>query len=139
MTDRELLEAAAKAAGYKCWRSKHGYLNVTRPDGTEFYACTSWGNFDPHTGKEIPEPTLADAVLEDNWNPLIDDGDAFRLALLLDISYFTDFGLNNIVCQWWCDGEEPQQFTHHIGSSDSITATRRAIVRAAAEIGRAMK
>ena len=63
------------------------------------------------------------------WNPLTDDGDAMRLAVKLnmtlavgiarsDAGEFTEFGL--------C-GEDP------------YAATRRAIVRAAAETGRSMK
>jgi hypothetical protein len=85
MTDRELLELAAKAAGY--WAAEFNCpANLPRPD----------------------------------WNPLTDDGDALRLAVKLNL---------------WeavCDGYQ------HADSSDSdpYAATRRAIVRAAAEIGR---
>lgn len=52
MTDRELLKAAAEAAGYEY--AKHGGYIVV--DG-------------------IPG----------NWNPLNDDGDAFRLAVKLGV------------------------------------------------------
>ena len=65
-----------------------------------------------------------------NWNPLTDDGDALRLAVKLGMLGDTDkfFGLveNNYALGKW-------------NSSDPYAATRRAIVRAAAEIGREMK
>ncbi len=65
------------------------------------------------------------------WNPIEDDGDALRLAMKLRIRIAGSgqrvvafYGLR----EFWAD-EEDEQFA----------ATRRAIVRAAAEIGRAMK
>ena len=66
------------------------------------------------------------------WNPLTDDGDALRLAvkLRLELGFPKEycvwsFGTNGVVCT-----EDP--------SNDPYAATRRAIVRAAAEIGREM-
>jgi hypothetical protein len=53
MTDRELLELAAKAAGI--------YLAFGGPDGDMARRTDTW----------------------DNWNPLTDDGDALRLAVKL--------------------------------------------------------
>lgn len=53
----------------------------------------------------------------ERWNPLSDDGDALRLAVKLGIPVFPSPGEND---------------------SDAQAATRRAIVRAAAEIGRSM-
>jgi hypothetical protein len=59
MKDRELLEMAAKAAGYE--------VNVAKGGG-------SWIN----DGSKIwPK-----------WNPITDDGDALRLAVKLDLSIF---------------------------------------------------
>ena len=67
------------------------------------------------------------------WNPLTDDGDAMRLAVKLKID----------VC--WNNNEGPWEVNAWprigIGSgedenNDSYAATRRAIVRAAAEIGK---
>ena len=89
MTDRELLELAAKAAG-----------------------------IDVHTIED------ADGVLHwDGWNPLADDGDALRLAVKLNI----DAGKPGMRLRIdWRSWEDP------------YAATRRAIVRAAAEIGKAM-
>ena len=100
MTDRELLELAAKAAGIEVF----------------------W-----HAGWNLP-------VLKRNnqaWNPLTDDGDALRLAVNLKLSV-------------WFEEREHHEWTHIIWVSpvfepytgDVNAATRRAIVRAAAEIGR---
>lgn len=65
--------------------------------------------------------------IESEWNPLHNDGDALRLAVALNI-----------------DINEAQRALHdEIGNleyhRDKYAATRRAIVRAAAEIGKAMK
>ena len=108
MTDRELLELAAKAAGIEWAYEETGtfyLLNPLRP-----------------------------------WDPLTDDGDALRLAVKLGMDVCIDARYEN----------EPR--THVIGFSDDVgagtldaieahgsdpyAATRRAIVRAAAEIGR---
>ena len=97
-TDRELLELAAKAAGYEY--AKHGGYIVV--DG-------------------IPG----------NWNPLTDDGDALRLAVKLEIDLW--FGCGGLSAHGLAmDIEEDY-------GRDRCAATRRAIVRAAAEIGKAMK
>ncbi|NLC21506.1 MAG: hypothetical protein GX771_06295 [Halomonadaceae bacterium] len=77
-------------------------------------------------------PGHAAQMMDSGWNPLTDDGDALRLAVKLDIG--TDSNLSRV----WafsctrdiCEEEEK--------GSDPVSATRRAIVRAAAEIGRAM-
>jgi hypothetical protein len=98
MTDRDLLELAAKAAGM--W-------NDTDP----------WNGMLKSTGQY--------------WNPLTDDGDALRLAVKLEMiitcaqktSVYVGVQPNNIL--------ERQK-------NDPFAATRRAIVRAAAEIGRAL-
>lgn len=62
----------------------------------------------------------------DWWNPLEDDGDALRLAVRLRITPHIDGNLTD------CEGCTEAHL------SDPCAATRRAIVRAAAEIGRAM-
>jgi hypothetical protein len=58
------------------------------------------------------------------WNPLYDDGDALRLAVQLGL-----LGAPFMTLAW----------IEALGDSDSYAATRRAIVRAAAEIGRGME
>lgn len=103
MTDRELLELAAKALGLT------------------------------YTGEAVPEPEIAAGLLKCGWNPLVNDGDALKLAVRLRISLAMTENIVDAQCkvamcsEAW--GEHP----------DPYAATRRAIVRAAAEIGRAMK
>lgn len=66
-----------------------------------------------------------------DWNPLTDDGDALRLAvkLSLHISVFVDaIGV----------GTPGAGYDELKYEGDPLAATRRAIVRAAAEIGKAM-
>lgn len=64
------------------------------------------------------------------WNPLDDDGDALRLAnkLRMDILH-NDLGLTVSVCSHCVDWKDE----HH--GDDVHSATRRAIVRVAAEMG----
>ena len=99
MNDRELLELAAKAAGY---------------DG-----LGSWDENAMWDGEGW------------HWNPLTDDGDALRLAVTLGLylniysasmhQTFAGTGLHI--------ADEPH-------GADPYAATRRAIVRAAAEIAK---
>lgn len=111
MTDRELLELAAKAAGLEfdpTYKNAHG-LKVVR-DGA---VCQS------------------DQIL---WNPIIDDNDALRLAVRLGIAPIQD--KNNKVCAaYWTD----VHCCHSAYKDDPYAATRRAIVRAAAEIGKGLE
>jgi len=70
-----------------------------------------------------------------DWNPLTDDGDALRLAVEVGLSIM--FDRDSVQVSASGDGEFCAAFAMEaINSSES--ATRRAIVRAAAEIGRAM-
>jgi len=97
MTDRELLELAAKAIGLKL---KYNYLG----------------------GRDANQP----------WDPLEDDGDALRLAvkLRMHVSIFADaIGI----------GTPGGGYTETKWVDDANAATRRAITRAAAEIGKEMK
>ena len=100
MTDTELLELAAKAAGY----SFDGY--VLRNNNTEF----------EYSG----------------WNPLEDDGDAFRLAVSLGLTVVVETDM--VFCR---NQKSDKVFREQ--PKDRYTSTRKAIVRAAAEIGKAMK
>ena len=111
MTDRELLELAAKAAG----------ITLKFP-------------YDPSTYQPVDcvPPRRTDTW--ENWNPLTDDGDALRLAVALGLSLRTTRGFEP-------DESRAISNKHELGASylhgmDSYAATRRAIVRAAAEIGR---
>jgi hypothetical protein len=103
MTDRELLEAAAKAVG--------------NPSGTS---------------------RASGGLLRANglyWNPLTDDGDALRLAvkLRLDLTFYATALLNT---EYVYVGDSHTRTELHL---DDLAATRRAIVRAAAAIGKEMK
>lgn len=101
MDDKELLERAAKAAGY-------GELRI------------------------LDDSSII--VNSRRWNPLADDGDALRLAVKLGIDI--SFMLANAVAQTITGiGEHDTVVeTHEQIYPDSCAATRRAIVRAAAEI-----
>ena len=98
MTDRELLELAAKAAG----------IEVIGPMGDDGLTLFN--------GK--------------HWNPLADDGDAFRLMVKLGIHVMHSKHKVRAGRKLVQDGpcEEDKR-------PDPLAATRRAIVRAAAEIG----
>ncbi len=116
MTDRELLEDAAKAAGIN--------LDLTlRPDGKPL-GCLERG--------------LAINDVPGWWNPLTDDGDAFELAVKLRL----DIGFEKLyMVSVWCrplDDWIIERCDDGMGS-DIAEKTRRAIVRAAAEIGEEMK
>lgn len=114
MSDRELLQDAAKAAGIDAhwgdgWQSDMMFIPVPRPHSP--------------------------LVTNVQWNPLADDGDALRLAVRC-----------GIVVEY--RREVPACFAYHYALKlevmqrndelDPYAATRRAIVRAAAEIGRQM-
>ncbi|WP_430283927.1 hypothetical protein [Pseudomonas aeruginosa] len=121
MNDRTLLELAARAAGVKArwfrvnqWRQVGGNKKQTGQEDV----------FGTHHSKP--------------WNPLTDDGHALRLAvrLNLDIRYECyDAGVAVIVGGAWDNAPEA---LHEIFERDGPSATRRAIVRAAAEIGKSM-
>ena len=107
MTDRELLELAAKAAGIDAVYEKE-YL--------------TW--FD--RGRPF-RPA---------WNPLTDDGDALRLAVKLELLVDIETCYHVIACK------ELMACVEHIGNDGNgciYAATRRAIVRAAAEIGKGLE
>ena len=90
-------------------------------------------------GIELPNPTLRvthmRGVAPKVWNPLTDDGDALRLAVKLNMTVRCYMGNTcaqvSVPGQRYADADE----TDH---ANPTAATRRAIVRAAAEIGRAM-
>ena len=108
-TDRELLELAAKAAGIA--------FEFCRP---ELGGCLAGGRW---------------------WDPLTDDGDALRLAVklrlqirMLDKCVFVETDPETLLGQ-----SSVSELEMYGRDPDPYSATRRAIVRAAAEIGRAME
>ena len=108
--ERTLLGFAAKAAGI---------LLAHWNDGGECYSSGP--------GFILPSNAI--------WNPLTDDGDALRLAVRLGIEYVYGYGL---------DDEVQRVIVYDdlhvmVQDGDVCAAVRLAIVRAAAEIGKAMK
>jgi len=69
------------------------------------------------------------------WNPLEDDGDALRLAVRLGIKFRWHATLHQALA-WLPLGDEVQVNCEDF-NGDEFIATRRAIVLAAAEIGKA--
>lgn len=118
MDDKELLKMAAKAAGFgapdtggTCWTESE----YPRRSGLHGALWNYVGHMDT----------------AELWNPLTDDGDALRLAVKLGLVITPNYHV-----------EQPSmgviEFTGIEDSPDPYTPTRRAIVRAAAEIGKAM-
>ncbi len=68
------------------------------------------------------------------WRPLTDDADALRLAVKLGLH--VDIADSSLSVYFWID--ELCDSADEDFNDDACAATRRAIVRAAAEIGRSM-
>lgn len=115
MTDRELLELAARAAGVKV--PEQG----------------PWSGVDPMFGG-VYTLNMDGTKFESKWNPLTDDGEALRLAVKLQISVTQNIiRVEASTIQLTLD----RVFIHEDTlNQDANIATRRAIVRAAAEIGK---
>ena len=111
MIDRELLELAAKAENRE------------------------WFHYSSGHGKGLccKAPGMS---VEYYWNPLEDDGDALRLAVKLyfDVSVYKadEFGPDCTIAA----GYESSAYHKEAHSDDPYAATRRAIVLAAAELGK---
>ena len=117
MSDRELLEDAAKAAG----------LTVHAKHQTSRDACGA-GDVGLWISNESP-----------CWNPITDDGDALRLMVKLRMCVgIIPSNIKDGYATVTLAPANPVEIgeTHN---ADPLAATRRAIVRAAAEIGRSMK
>ena len=105
MTDRELLEMSAKAAGVD---------------------VAGWND-----GRE-PYSSGLGLILESNviWNPLISNGDALALTIKLNLMVDCMKDRADVIGH---NGSVVRHIVSH--GADPYAATRRAIVRAAAEIG----
>jgi hypothetical protein len=119
MTDRELLEEAANAAG------------LTSTDDMRIL----WLAKQAEQGRELSRLDVAACIASHGgdfgWNPLTDDGDALRLAVKLRLEL--GFGVPGRVYAFKRGG-----FKEEAGEPiepDENAATRRVIVRAAAAIG----
>ena len=112
MDDRELLEMAAKAAGYKI---------------LEHHQSARDALVDPKTAS-----LWIDGV-STGWNPLWDDGHALRLAVKLRINLH--FCESDAMTTAYAEGGIQGAAVDFM--DDPYAATRRAIVRAAAELARA--
>jgi hypothetical protein len=110
MTVRELLELAAKAAGF----------------------ALEWDG-----PPDLWQPMFYKGKTYHEWNPLTDDGDALRLAVALKLNVF-HAAQSAYALESDDDGKYEMQVRYIDADNDPYAATRRAIVRAAAEIGRAM-
>lgn len=107
MTDRELLENAAKAAG----------LTIHANNQASRDACGAGD-----VGLWISRESTC-------WNPLTDDSAALRLAVKLKMNIHLDSNMVDV------DPDGVSWFSEAY-LDDPYAATRRAIVRAAAEIGK---
>lgn len=118
MSDRELLELSAKASGINIQQWQSGVVEVR------------------------------DGIIT-AWNPLTDDGDAFRLAVKLGIavtpypiytrpkhSVIADVKVMSILIR---EGNEKENAHVEIYGDDPCASTRRAIVKAAAEMAKSSK
>lgn len=109
MTDEELLTLAAKAAGYTLWW-KEGICK----------------------GGPYRAPFIGDKP----WRPLEDDGDAFRLAVKLEMRVSVFNGVVEVDAGYNYGGSCCYDVHDEVDTQeDPYAATRRAIVRAAAELG----
>lgn len=113
-TDRELLEAAAKAAGIEIVGPVEKFI-------VQFD--------DRHRGGLI---VVNDQGGHSAWNPLHDDGDALRLAVKLMMSVEIS---EHEASTYAYAGPVDRKWAMELWSGDILVATRRAIVRAAAAIG----
>ena len=111
-TDRELLELAARAAGFVFTHDLEHEVKGKRK-GPFIIRRSNWTQ----------------------WNPLQDDGDALRLAvsLKLDVQFFDGYA------EIHAGGDGLTSAAVETYAQDMQAATRRAIVRAAAAIGEVMK
>lgn len=113
MSEQQLLELAAKSVG----------INGT------------WCQFPGMIQRHGFDGAIYDEVECEYWNPLADDGDALRLAVDLSLQVKPcETGVD--VCdeaggEVWCEFTEPNSCHYQM--------TRRAIVCAAAEMGKAMQ
>lgn len=119
MTDKEMLELAAKAIGVKAMYGR---------------ACEGIEG-------RLLHPKGGGLLCMNNlyWNPLADDGDALRLVVACRLTVCTD-GSTTVSAHEAHRHDDGVFVTQSIDRCESKqAATRRAITRAAAEIGKSMQ
>lgn len=111
MTDRELLELAAKAYGLDDYKWREEYHCMVGPE--RMYHAPNF------------------------WNPLVDDGDALRLAgkLSIDIEHGDDEG-PAIYAGYYVAMSGRKRYCIELVKNNACNAIRRAVTRAAADIGK---
>lgn len=107
MTDRELLELAAKTAGLN-FRFSYDRPVVSK--------------------SSVKDEANYEVAAWENWNPLTDEGDRYRLLKALKMGI--DFDAQSVI--YTLDGYVCEESFREDGDD------ARAVLRAAAEIGRAM-
>ena len=117
MEDKELIELAAKAYGFGDPEGNFVWTESEYPLGSKTNGAL-WNYMGWCDTAEL-------------WNPLTDDGDALRLAVNIGISIeVSDYGVDAVI-------QSGRKFE---GWGSCIEcATRRAITRAAAQIGKEME
>ncbi len=108
MNDKELLERAAKAGGVVVIRSR-----LDDPMHKDLLVENSYRNPFQQAGP---------------WNPLVDDGDALRLAVKLGLELW--FSPSSVTAYHY----DLPRIVRESLENDRYAATRRAIVRAAAAL-----
>jgi hypothetical protein len=112
MTDKELLELAAKAAGYEI-------------------------NFDEPLNNYYPHGYDDNGDVDAWWNPLTNDGDALRLAADLRLTIEV-FDKQSVAHTYFANNGRLDYVMADSRGDDRRLNTRTAIVRTAARIGKAM-
>ncbi len=128
MSDKELLDLAAKAAGFGAPGSGRTIWTLSEYPKRSGRHGALWNYVGNMDAAEL-------------WNPLADDGDALRLAVALNLDILQEpvsSKSNAVEVVANIEGIEFQPWAWECRAPDPCAATRRAIVRAAAEIGRAM-
>lgn len=129
MTDKELLELAAKACGFKKVSATYHSDDDGYPT-SEFWYMHVKDLYDGKSGSSCI------------WNPLTDDGDALRLAVKLNINpqqypiYLKEKHSAIAIMHIDIENDISGIATYQECGNDPYAATRRAIVCAAAEIGK---
>lgn len=93
------------------------------------------------TGIEIVWCDGYATIWDEEWNPLTDDGDALRLAVKLNIYFrrYRNSGFFRERVGGYVEAVRNDIEEREPVGDDPYAATRRAIVRAAAEIGKEQK